>query len=296
VRPGTLSPLQLPLPGGREGTTVRLHPLLTGELFAPPGLLARAGGPLSQLHAVAAPRSRRIWIRAPAFLVEHPTAGAILVDTGLHPDAVSDPRRTMGHVMTLLYDFRAEPEQALGRQLSERGVQPDALRAIVMTHLHADHASGLPALPRLPIVVDSGEWGPATARNAFANGYSARHLDPSYDWRAVDYSAAAPHGPFPRALDLFGDGSVRLAATPGHTAGHQSVILRLPEREALLTGDAAYTLRTIADGVMPGLVHDEDDFRASLASIQRFVQESPDVLVVPGHDPDAWARLERSYG
>jgi len=43
------TPVQLPLPGGREGATVRVHPLLTGELLAPPGLLHNSGGPLGGL-------------------------------------------------------------------------------------------------------------------------------------------------------------------------------------------------------------------------------------------------------
>ena len=50
-------------------------------------------------------------------------------------------------------------------------------------------------------------------------------------------------------MDLFGDGSVRLLSTPGHTAGHQSVAARLADREALLTADAAYLERTISDDV-----------------------------------------------
>ena len=80
---------------------------------------------------------------------------------------------------------------------------------------------------------------------------------------------------FGATVDLFGDGSVRLLSTPGHTAGHQSVVLRLREREVLLCGDAAYTQRTIAGAEPPAIVDDEHRFRRSLDEIGRFLQQTP---------------------
>ena len=80
-------PATLPLPGGRDGATVRLHPLLAGELLAPPGLLrapARPAGAAADVPRLALRAGSGVPI--PAFLVEHPGAGPILIDTGLHPE------------------------------------------------------------------------------------------------------------------------------------------------------------------------------------------------------------------
>lgn len=76
----TAEPAELPLVGGREGASVRLHPLLTGEVLAPDELLHRSGGALAPLRAIGVgiPKSRRVWIPVPAFLVEHPGAGPLL--------------------------------------------------------------------------------------------------------------------------------------------------------------------------------------------------------------------------
>jgi N-acyl homoserine lactone hydrolase len=87
---------------------------------------------------------------------------------------------------------------------------------------------------------------------------------------------------------VFGDGSLTLASTPGHTAGHLSLILRLHDREALLCADAAYTLATIRDGQSPWLTHDSDEFERSLRQIQAYDSEHPDAIVIPGHDMAAW--------
>ena len=59
------------------------------------------------------------------------------------------------------------------------------------------------------------------------------------------------YGPFGRTFDLFGDGSVRLAFTPGHSAGHMSVILRLPRRDFVIGADVAYTWRQLEGGPEP---------------------------------------------
>src|SRR5918992_63403 len=90
-------PATLPLPGGREGATVRVHPLLTGVGVGPPGWFLREEGRLAGLRAigVGVPRDRYLKVPIPAFLVEHPGVGAILVDTGLHPSVAVDPKQNL---------------------------------------------------------------------------------------------------------------------------------------------------------------------------------------------------------
>jgi N-acyl homoserine lactone hydrolase len=100
---------------------------------------------------------------------------------------------------------------------------------------------------------------------------------------------------FGRTLDLFGDGSVRLAYTPGHTLGHMSVVLRTRDREFLVAGDAAYTMRTLRESVMPYGAHDEHEFKRSLKEVQRYVEQTPTAVVSVGHDLDAFRSLASSY-
>ena len=72
-----------------------------------------------------------------------------------------------------------------------------------------------------------------------------------------------------------------------------SVLLRLAEgRQALLVGDAAYTLRSIDEGILPMLTDDDRASRGSMAQIKAFRDAHPDAVVVPTHDPDAWRALE----
>lgn len=292
-------PAELPLPGGQAGATVRLHPLLTGELGAPPGFLARPAGRFSLVRGLGVGRSRRgwLWLPIPAFLVEHPGAGPILVDTGLHPSVAIDPAQSFGRPTALAYRFRMQPNQGVAAQLRDRGLDPATIGVVVMTHLHTDHASGVSEFPQATFVVDGREWASAIGPRGVVRGYRREQFDYGFDWRAVDFDAAQVDSfeSFGQSLDLFGDGSVRLLATPGHSRGHMSVLLRLREREALLCGDAALTRHAIDHDVAPLFVDDEHRFFRSLREIRRFVERTPGLVVIPGHDPETWPTLDAVY-
>jgi glyoxylase-like metal-dependent hydrolase (beta-lactamase superfamily II) len=289
---------ELPLGGGQEGATVRVYPLLSGEMRSPPGLIERPRGRLAMLRALELGRSHRdwLWLPIPAFLIEHPGAGPVLVDTGLHPSVAIDATQSFGPLARMM-GFRMEPVQALPAQLRTRSVDSADVRVVVMTHLHFDHASGVSEFPDATFVLDRREWDAATGRGGMLRGYRTQQFDYGFDWRAIDYEAREidSFATFGAAVDLFGDGSVRLLSTPGHTHGHQSVLLRLRGREALLTGDATYTLRGVREDVPPLLAADEHRFWRSLREIRRFVEQSPGVVVIPGHDPDTWPTLDAVY-
>ena len=292
-------PAALPLAGGSDGAAVRLTPLLTGTCLVPPAWWHREDGRLAGLRAlgVGVPRDRWLRVPIPAFLVEHPGGGLVLVDTGLHPSVAAAPRENLGRVFVMAFkDIQMNSSQAVPAQLRALGVDPASVQTVVMTHLHADHASAMSEFPGATFLFSSQEWRAATGGGQF-QGYVKRQFDHAFDYREIDFesSAVGSFSTFGRAVDLFGDGSVLLAFTPGHTPGHLSVVLRLRERDALLCGDACYTRRTFETGHLPAKIPDEHRFRRSLRELQLFARESPNALVVPGHDLEAWNDLEPSY-
>ena len=94
-------------------------------------------------------------------------------------------------------------------------------------------------------VITEDEWNAATTDSRpFLRGYRPSHYDYAFDYRTVSYGSdqVSSYATFGRTFDLFGDGSVRLASTPGHSAGHQSLICRLRDRDLVIAGDAIYTI------------------------------------------------------
>ena len=124
------------------------------------------------------------------------------------------------------------------------------------------------------------------------------HFDHDYDWRTIDWSApyVEGHATFMRSVDLLGDGSIRLAHTPGHTPGHQSLLLRLSDRTLLLTGDATYAIRSIDEDLVPIFVDDMHDFRRSTSEIRNYRTQNPNDVVICGHDQANWPAVEAVYG
>jgi glyoxylase-like metal-dependent hydrolase (beta-lactamase superfamily II) len=292
-------PAELPLPGGREGATVRLQPLLTGELPGPPGWFEREEGRFAGLRAMGltGDRSEYLRIPVPAFLVEHPGVGPILIDTGLHPSVAVDPKQNFGRLLAYYYrGLKMAAEQAVPAQLRARGLDAADIRFVLMSHMHVDHASAISEFPGSTFVLSKQEWD-AVMSGKTTDGYVRRQYDFGFDFRTFDFDSPGTESfaTFGRSFDLFGDGSVRAVFTPGHTHGHTSFVLRLRDREVLIAVDAIYTQRTLDESVLPYKMADEHQFRRSLKEIQRYRERTPGALIIPGHDWDSFSALDPAY-
>ena len=292
-------PAELPLPGGRRGAKVKLHPLLTATVKGPPAWFLREEGRLAGLKAIGFRVPRDRWLTAPivAFLVEHPGAGPLLIDTGFHASVAVKPRSNLGRMGAMLYrDIDMRPEQAAVAQLRDRGIQASDVKAVIMTHFHPDHASAIADFPDATFLVSDVEWE-AAADGGQRQGYVKSQFDHGFDYRLVDFDSrdTDSFSGFARSLDVFGDGSVRLVFTPGHTLGHMSVVLQTESGEVLVAGDAIFLHRTLEDDHPPAMLPDEHLFRRSLRELRQYVKETPDALVIPGHDWEAWQKLKPVY-
>ena len=291
----------LPFPGGRDGATVRLHPLLSATAKGPPGWIHREEGRLAKLHAIGigVPKSEMLDIPIVSFLVEHPGAGPVLIDTGFHPSCAVDPKQNLGRVGALAFPgIEMKPEGAVVNQLRAKGIEARNVPLVVMTHLHIDHASAMSEFPHATFVFSSSEWEAATEPRNWQHGYRSRQFDHGFDYRTLDFEGADTdsYATFGRSFDLLGDGSIRAVYTPGHTHGHMSVVLRLSGgREALVAGDAIYTRHALETGHRPFRIEDEHLFGRSLREIQLYARNAPDALVIPGHDMAAWLELKPVY-
>jgi glyoxylase-like metal-dependent hydrolase (beta-lactamase superfamily II) len=253
---------------------VSLHPVVVGEVRQPGDFDARPRSTREIASSALRKRDWRWW-PVPVFLIEHPAEGPVLVDTGLSPEAAQSARRAVGPVLSFFMPVRSAPQQQLLTRLRERGVEPGDISTIVMTHLHADHTGGLPSFPDATVVVDGAEREHSHKANE-TTGYRRPDYEAHARWREVEGDE----------VDVFGDGTIRLLATPGHTAGHRSVVVATEGGDTLLCADAAYTTRTLDEGCDPMLAWSYDAFRWSLRRLQAWRDEHPGARVYPGHDPE----------
>jgi N-acyl homoserine lactone hydrolase len=222
-------------------------------------------------------------VPVPFFLIRHP-GGDVVIDGG-NPLAVA--RDASAHWGALAQHFRAHmtEEQHCVAQLRQLGVEPQSIRHVVQTHLHIDHVGALGHFPDATVIVDARELEAArTVDRPLAHGYVREDFERAdLDWRPVEDD-----------LDLFGDGAIRLLRTPGHSAGHMSVLLALEQTgPVLLTADASDGLRQWDGRLPPRALHSREDAERSLERLRGLARET-DALIVFGHDPDNWSRLEHA--
>jgi N-acyl homoserine lactone hydrolase len=294
-------PLHEPLAGGTPGATVTVEPLIAGHVTWSRSIMESPGGRFMTAKLLRAlltgkPEAR---VPCPAFLVRHPSAGPVLVDTGLHPSIATDGGENFGRAATRFGKPTLEPGADVPAQLRGRGLDPREVPVVVMTHLHLDHSSAISEFPKSTFVVSEIEWKAATVGpQPRLNGYRRAHFDYAFDYRTVDFDRGGveSYATFGRTFDLFGDGSLRLAYTPGHSAGHMSVVARLRERDFVIGGDAVYTFGQL-EGTAPLAPRpfDAHNYRRSLQELRLFRREYPAAIVTPGHDPDFYAKLDARY-
>ena len=212
---------------------------------------------------------RPLRLPVPAYLIETESE-RILIDTGLHPDAVTDPEARYGEG-TALGHFGLEQEEGLADQ-----VDLGTVTRLVLTHLHFDHAGGLALIPEsVPVVLQRAEWEAAHDR---ARGRA----------QLLPAGATTPIAPPNLTLvdgdhDLLGDGSVELLSTPGHTTGHQSVRIG----DLVLGADVALFASGLDDLKFPAFGADQD---AQARSAERLRElRDAGLTIQPGHDPDVLA-------
>jgi glyoxylase-like metal-dependent hydrolase (beta-lactamase superfamily II) len=197
----------------------------TGSVRIKPAQVEAKGGPLASLGHMILDSEWTEWLPIYAWLIEH-EEGPMVVDAG-ETSRVNDRGYRPGwHPFNRwAVQFRVQPEDEIGPQLKQRGIEAADVRQVVLTHLHTDHAGGLGHFPKSKIWVNRPEYETASGFLGKVLGYLP-HRWPG--WWKPDFVpwAAEPWGPFATSYRLTQLGDVLAVPTPGHTPGHLSVVVR----------------------------------------------------------------------
>ena len=218
----------------------------------------------------------------PAFLIEH-DRGLILFDTSFHPLAVDDPRAYFGDTLEIL-NVQSSPEMRIDRQLGKLGFRVEDVTHVILSHGHSDHSGGLFMFPQAKFYIGPGEFAYAANPPEKSAKYFrfAEEIEPvmGFDWTTV---TSPIH-------DLFGDGSITIMHTPGHTPGELTLVVALPSQTMVLTADTVH-LREGLDRLSPD-PHDWDFDLAieGLKTLQGLKNDGATLWIA--HDPQDWAQFQ----
>ena len=225
-------------------------------------------------------------VPVPFFLIDHPK-GKILFDTGNALEVARNPEEHWGDVVKAYYPRMNEGDYIIN-QLNRVGITPNEISYVVLSHLHLDHAGGVGQFEKAKYVVQRDELHWAYVPDFYQKpAYIKADFDRNVDWLLLE-------GRNDDNYDLFGDGRIIIWFTPGHTPGHQSLLVRLDiSGEFLLTGDSCYTEEILNEDILPGLVWNPSEALRSIRRI-REARDAKGITVITGHDPVAWNKFRKA--
>jgi N-acyl homoserine lactone hydrolase len=231
--------------------------VLAGLFFAAPGYPQSSGPGVDRLYILdcgngLAPDQSRRWtpgmnvgkpldIPVNCYLIHH-AQGYFLWDTGISDHVASLPNGWFP-TNNPSVDIHWTRAKTLASQLKELGVAPSAIRYIGISHTHPDHIGNIEIFPRTTVLIEKAEYefyfgtGKPGGPRPPAEALTVPPRDPT-----PTFSKDHPVHLIDEDLDVFGDGSVMIFYTPGHTPGHSSLLVHLPKTGwVLLSGDAVHT-------------------------------------------------------
>lgn len=231
-------------------------------------------GHLDSAAASMGVAGERVRAPMPFYVIDHPK-GLTLFDCGLH-EGMTDPDERYRRLLAK-QDMNVElsPDETPAARMEALDFDPAAVKQVVLSHLHFDHAGGLHRFPNATVVVQKREWEAGFDDEVAARyGLPKAYFDLGHKVKTID----GEH-------DLFGDGSVTCLPSYGHTPGHQSLRVRTEDSDHILTSDACYFCDVVRSRSFPAFA-DKAAMNQALDGLLGLME--PDTVMVFGHDPDQW--------
>ncbi|HEU0097378.1 MAG TPA: MBL fold metallo-hydrolase [Allosphingosinicella sp.] len=227
--------------------------------------------------------------------IAHPSEGTILFDTGYDPAFLAATRPFPER----LYRWLTPPEISApaADRLAAGGIDPAAVRHVVLSHFHGDHASGLARFPNATVHCSkaglSRIWGKGRLR-ALAAGTPLGLLPSDLPARCSFFedrptvALSRDLEPFDSGVDLLGDGALVAVPLPGHCPGHWGLVVSEARGLHFLVADASWSSRAVRENRPPPLVTAAflgrpGAGRETLARLHRLRARNPDILLTPSH-------------
>src|SRR6202521_4583057 len=178
-----------------------------------------------------------------------------------------------GHAMTMP---KVAPKESLVDLLAKIDVKPDQIKYVGISHYHADQHGQIASFPKATLLIGTREWDAISAPKP-AEGVNFK---PFESWIKGESKVE------PQTLDkdVFGDGTVMMLRTPGHTPGHSSLLVKLPQMgPVILSGDAVHFRENYDSDGVPSFNYDRAQTVASIERIKKIAANLKATLIIQ-HD------------
>lgn len=271
---------------------MRITPIQTGTVRIKAAQIEGKGHGLQRRFHTFTSSEWGNWIPIYAWLIEHPE-GLFLVDTGETARTMQAGYFPKWHpYYAFSVQMNIQPEDEINFQLARQGIKVTDIRTVILTHLHTDHAGGIAHFSKNEILVTRKEYQAAKGFAGRLLGYLPNRWPNDFKPRLIDFKPETD-GPFRELYPITKDGSVLLVPTPGHSAGHASVIVKNGPLHVFIAGDVSYTEQHLLQGTVDGVSASDVQVKQTQAAVRAYIQNQP-TIYLPSHDPLATHRLANS--
>lgn len=207
------------------------------------------------------------WRPAPVFLIQHPTFGYLLFDTGIAKEVASKGQGAMAFPMPLLFESKTDVNKIIDAQLLRYGISTDSIKTIIISHLHKDHTGGLPLFKKANVIVHSG----------------TPLVTPGL--KVLNASSFTKHSKIiGNAFDLLGDSTLLLIESEGHTKDDLMLMVAADQGPLLLAGDAVVHFDWLTSDDVERLPENAPGAASVRNKIRQLLKINTHLLLFPGHD------------
>ena len=232
-------------------------------------------------------QDRQVMMPVVMFIIDHPK-GLMVFDTGNNV-AISDGN-CKSHWNSWICDA-LQPSQTraevIDKQLEKVGFTVDDVKIVITSHSHLDHIGNIEMFPDAIHVIQKKELYQAWWPEKFQRG--GAHVMADYD-DARDFTYFELDGDY----DLFGDGSVIVISTPGHTLGHQSVKVQLADTGTVLLAQDAVWIEENLEGYPAGLNYSILDYNKSIQRI-KMLRDIENAQIWLGHSMSQYEEMGEKW-
>jgi len=262
---------------------LKLHIFHTGSVTVDRAIPYRESNPCA-VTGLFRGKGKKLTLPVSCYLIEHPK-GRILIDTGWDTKYADEkPNCVLNGISKPLID----KNDGVDSKLKALNIRPEEIDCVYFSHLDFDHTSGIPLLAK------AKRFSAAREEISDADRYFFRYV--KSNWRGVkiqpfEYEQSGI-GPIGKSFDVFGDGSILLVNTPGHSHGHFSVKVTGSNGEyVILAGDSVYTQKSIEEHILPGFTVDNALAKKSVEWTCACAADDKCRIVAPNYDPETKAQI-----
>lgn len=239
------------------------------------------------------------------YLIKHPQRGYILYDTGYSDRFLQEtrtfPNKIYKHLTPIIENSIIDAKE----QLLNRGISPEEISYLVISHFHADHIGGIKDFPRAEFIYFNSAYKSVCSLKGITrvlNGFLPDHLPKKFLEKSKPIDEVRQRvrlnpldDVFERTFDIFGDQSLIAVDLSGHVEGQLGLYFKSEGKEKFLIADSCWQSESYRKNVGPHfiasiLMKNKGKYYKTLSNIHNLFLSNSEMEIIPSHCGECFSR------